>query len=207
MANRVASLAAAAADLGDPEEAERGYTLAIRLARTLEAPHYLCEWLHGLAQLLGSAGRPREAEPYNEEAPAIAARHSEREVELRARLLRLRLQVEQGVLPGPAAAREALSLEAAWPDPPARAAILDTAAQLDPSLDQARAAAAALYRDLYERGPNPQHCHAHERLTGATLPPAPPLPPVAGATLEARPDVGALLRRIEPLLAGRRLGG
>jgi class 3 adenylate cyclase/tetratricopeptide (TPR) repeat protein len=207
VANRVASLAATAADLGDPAEAERRYRLAIRLARTLNAPHFLCEWLHGLAQLLASSDRPGEAERHNEEALAIAARHSEREVELRARLLRLRLQAEQGVLPGPAAAREALSLETAWPDPPARAAILDTAAQLDPSLDQARATAAALYRDLYERGPNPQHRQAHERLTGATLPPAPPLPPVPGATMEARPDVGALLRQIEPLLAGRRSAG
>ena len=207
VANRVATLAATAADLGDAEEAERRYTLAIRLARTLEAPHYLCEWLHGLAQLLGSAGRPGEAERHNEEALAIATRHGEREVELRARLLRLRLQAEQGVLPGPAAAREAIALETAWPDPPARAAILDTAVQLDPALDDARAAAAALYRDLYERGPNPQYRQALERLTGATLPPAPPLPPVPGAALEARPDVGALLRRIEPLLAGRRPGG
>jgi class 3 adenylate cyclase/tetratricopeptide (TPR) repeat protein len=205
VANRLASLADTAADLGDPEEAERRYILAIRLARALEAPHYLCEWLHRLAQLLASVGRPGEAGRHNEEALAIASRHGEREVELQARLLRLRLQAGQGHLPGPAAAREALALEAAWPGEggqPARAAILDTAAELDPALADARATAAALYRDLYERGPNPQYRQAVERLAGTTLPPAPPLPPVPGAALDARPDVGALLRRIEPLLAG-----
>src|SRR4029453_4966713 len=92
----------------------------------------------------------------------------------------------------------------AWPGEggqPARAASLDTAAELDPALADARATAAALYRDLYERGPNPQYRQAVERLAGPTPPPAPPLPPVPGAALDARPDVGALLRRIEPLLA------
>ncbi|HEV3497198.1 MAG TPA: tetratricopeptide repeat protein, partial [Actinomycetes bacterium] len=203
VANRVASLAATAADLGDPEEAERRYTLAIRLARTLEAPHFLCEWLHGLAELEASSGRTGEAERHNEEALAIAARHAEREVELRARLLRLRLRVEQGRLAGPAAAQEALALEPAWSaegGQPARAAVLDAAAQLDPTLTSAREAAATLYRELYDRGPNPRYRHAHQRLTGTTLPPAPPLPPVPGPAGETRPDVGDLLRRIEPLL-------
>ncbi|HEV3464482.1 MAG TPA: tetratricopeptide repeat protein [Actinomycetota bacterium] len=206
VANRVASLAATAADLGDPEEAEQRYTLAIRLARTLEAPHFLCEWLHGLAQLQASAGRAGEAERHNQEALAIAGRHAEREVELRARLLRLRLPVERGHRPGPAAAREALALEPEWSGEggqPARAAVLDAAAQLDPTLTHARATAATLYRELYDRGPNPRYRQAHERLTGTTLPPAPPLPPVPGAALEARPDVGALLRRIEPPLLSR----
>jgi tetratricopeptide (TPR) repeat protein len=104
VANRVASLAATAADLGDRDEAERRYGLAIRLARTLEAPHFLCEWLHGLAELLASAGRAAEAEERNTEALTIAARHAEREVELRARLLALRLEVELGRRQGPGAA-------------------------------------------------------------------------------------------------------
>jgi class 3 adenylate cyclase/tetratricopeptide (TPR) repeat protein len=203
VANRVASLAATAADLGDPEEAERRYALAIRLARTLDAPHFLSEWLQGLAQLLDWAGRIAEAEERNTEALAIAARHAEREVELRARLLALRLQVERGRQESADAAQEALGLEGAWPDPPARAAILETAAQLDPALGDARAAAAILYRELYERGPNLQYRQAYERLTGATLAPAPPLPPVPGATIDHPPDVADLLRRIEPLLASR----
>jgi tetratricopeptide (TPR) repeat protein len=203
VANRVASLAATAADLGDPEEAERRYALAIRLARTLDAPHFLSEWLQGLAQLLDWAGRIAEAEERNTEALAIAARHAEREVELRARLLALRLQVERGRQESADAAQEALGLEGAWPDPPARAAILETAAQLDPALGDARAAAAILYRELYERGPNLQYRQAYERLTGATLAPAPPLPPMPGATIDHPPDVADLLRRIEPLLASR----
>jgi hypothetical protein len=50
--------------------------------------------LHGLAQLLASAGRLGEAERCNEEALAIAVAHGERHVELRTRLLRFRLQVD-----------------------------------------------------------------------------------------------------------------
>jgi len=196
VANRVASLAATAADLGDPAAAEQRYRLAIRLARDLEAPHFLCEWLHGLADLLASTGRAGEAEEHNTEALAIAARHAEREVELRARLLALRLQVELGHLPGADAAGQALALGDAWPDPPGRAAVLDAAARLDPDLDQARAAAASLYRELYERGPNVHYRQAYERLTSATLPPAPPLPAVPVAATGRPADVDELLRRI-----------
>jgi class 3 adenylate cyclase/tetratricopeptide (TPR) repeat protein len=203
VANRMASLAATAAGLGDARGAEHRYTLAIRLARTLDAPHFLCEWLHGLAQLLASTGRPGEAQPLNEEALGIAVRHDERDTELRARLLRLRLRVVLDHVPSRDAAREALAMEQAWPGTPQRAALLDAVAQLDPARAETRAAAAELYRELYDRGPNVEYRQAYERLTGATLPPAPPLPPVPGAATPGPVDVDDLVRQVEPLVAAR----
>jgi class 3 adenylate cyclase/tetratricopeptide (TPR) repeat protein len=203
MANRIASLAAIAADIGDVRRAEQLYFLAIRLARTLDAPHFLCEWLHGLAQVLTSVGRLGEAEQHNEEALAIAAGHAERHIELRALLLRLRLQVDLQRISGADAAQEALGLEVVWPEPPGRAVILDAAVQFDPKLAEARQAAATLYRELYTRGPNIRYRQAHERLTGATLLPVPPLPSVPDAVTGDGADVDELLRHIELLITTR----
>src|SRR6266536_3430757 len=182
VANRIASLAATGAAQGDVRVAEHRFEHAIRLARTLDAPHFLCEWLHDLAQLLVSGGRLQEAEPLNEEALAVAARHG---------------------LPAAGAAREVAALERSWSCTAERAAILDALGQLDPARAETRAAAAALYRELYEHAPNVEYRRAYERLTGGTLPPGPPLPPVPTAAVRGRVDVDDLLRQVEPLVGAR----
>ena len=203
VANRVASLGATAAALGDLRSAEHRFTRAIRLARTLNAPHFLCEWLHALAQLLLSAGRPGEAEPLNDEALTVAVHHGERDIELRARLLSLRLRVALHNMPSGDAARELRVLEHAWTDTPERAAILEALVEFCPAQAGTRAAAAALYRELHERAPNVEYRRAFERLTGTTLPPAPPLPPVPGAATIGSVDVDALLQQVETLAGAR----
>lgn len=199
VANRVASLAAAAAAQGEVTAAERRYARAIDLARKLDATHFLGEWLCDLAQLLAATGRLGEAEPLNAEALAVAARHGERGAELRAQLLSVRLRVETGRSSAGDAAAELRSLERDWTAGPEGAAILDELARLGPAWDADRAAAAALYWDLYERAPNVEYRRAYETLTGTLLPPGPPLPPppeVAGPVA----DVEELLGQVEELL-------
>jgi class 3 adenylate cyclase/tetratricopeptide (TPR) repeat protein len=203
VANRVASLAATAAALGDLRSAEHRFTHAIRLARTLNAQHFLCEWLHALAQLLLSAGRPGEAQPLNDEALTVAVRHGERDMELRARLLSLRLQVALGHMQPSEAAEELRVLEDAWTGAPERAAILDALVEFCPAEAGTRAEAAALYRELYERAPNVEYRRAFERLTGTTLPLGPPLPPVPAAATLGPVDVDDLLHQVEPLVGAR----
>ncbi|HVD12878.1 MAG TPA: tetratricopeptide repeat protein [Actinomycetota bacterium] len=205
VANRVASLAATAAAQGDAATAERRYARAIELARELEAPHFLCQWLYDLAELLAAAGRRREAEPLDTEAQAVAARHSERGTELRARLLATRLRVEEGRLAPEEAALELLPQQRAWTRPsPERAAILAEMARLGPAWDRERAAAAALYLDLYQRAPNVQYRHAYQQLTGTELPPGPPLPPPP-AGVGPGGDVEELLAQVEQLTGTRPL--
>jgi predicted ATPase len=206
VANRVASLAATAAALGDLRNAEHRFTRAIRLARTLDAPHFLCEWLHALAKLLLSAGRPGDAEPLNDEALTVAARHGERDVELRARLLSLRLQVALGHVRPSDTARELRDLEHDWTGMPERAAILETLVDFYPAQTRTRAAAAALYRELHERAPNVEYRRAFERLTGTTLPPGPPLPPVPDAATVGSVEVDTLLLQVETLVGVRAPG-
>jgi class 3 adenylate cyclase/tetratricopeptide (TPR) repeat protein len=205
VANRVASLAATAAARGDAATAERRYARAIELARELEAPHFLCEWLYDLAELLAGAGRRREAEPLDIEAQAVAARHSERGTELRARLLATRLRVEEGRLAPEDAALELLPQQRAWTRPsPERAAILAEMARLGPAWDRERDAAAALYLDLYQRAPNVQYRHAYQQLTGVVLPPGPPLPPPPEGVGPGG-DVEELLAQVEQLTGTRPL--
>ncbi len=204
VANRVASLAATAAALGDLRSAEHRFTLAIRLVRTLDASHFLLsEWLHALAQLLLSAGRPGEAQPLNDEALTVAVRHGERDIELRARLLSLRLRAALGHMQTSEATEELRVLEDAWTGAPERAAILDALVEFCPAQAGARAEAAALYRELYERAPNVEYRRAFERLTGTTLALGPPLPPVPAAATVGSVDVDDLLHQVEPLVGAR----
>ena len=203
VANRIASLAATAAAMGDVRGAEHRYRRAIRLARTLDAPHFLCEWLHGLAQLLAATGRLEEAEASNQEALAVAGRHGERDIEVRARLLSLRLGVDLHRLPAQEARQQVRLLEHASTHTPDRAAALEALAQLEPAQTGTRAAAAALYRELHERAPNVEYRQAYRRLTGETLPPGPPLPPLSGVATRGPVDVDGLLRQVEPLVGSR----
>ena len=82
------------------------------------------------------------------------------------------------------------------PDADAVRALL---ARLGPARDDDRKAAAALYRELYERAPNVEYRRAYERLTGTLLPPGAPLPPPPEVTGPAA-DVEELLGHVEELL-------
>jgi class 3 adenylate cyclase/tetratricopeptide (TPR) repeat protein len=199
VANRVASLAAAAVAEGQATVGERRFGRAIELARRLDAPRFLCEWLCDLAHLLAAVGRPAEAEPLVAEALAVAVRHGERGTELRARLLSVRLRIEMAALTPEEAVRELRPLEREWTSGPERAAVLGELARLGPAWDEERAAAAALYRELYERAPNVEYRRAYERLTGTLLPPGAPLPPPPEVTGPAA-DVEELLGHVEELL-------
>jgi len=96
-----------------------------------------------------------------------------------------------------AAMEQLRALEGAWVEPHERAALLDALWQLDPTQEETRKTAAALYRGLYERAPSIRHRDAYARLTGVKLPPGPPLPPLPDELQEDTGDVDALLRQIE----------
>ncbi len=191
------NLAMAVAAQGREPEAEQLYARVVRLARQLAAQYALCEWLHQQARFLAAAGRPREAERANREALEIAAEHGQAGVELRARLLSLRLQVQLGRRDRGDAVRELRVLRNDRVDPPEQAAVLDALWQLDPSQEQARQEAAGLYRMLHERAPTVEYQEAYERLAGVTLPPGPPLPPPPPGVGRAPLDVAQVLEQLD----------
>jgi len=202
MANRVASLAAVAAAGGREHDARRLFARATALTRMLDASFYLCYCLHHHARLHAGRGRLRRAERLNQEALEIAGRCKNREIQVRACLLALRLEVALGRSAPAAAVRRAWALQASWTEPHQRAALLDTVWRLDPTQEAARAEAADLYRALYDRAPILEHRDAYERLTGLRLPPGLPLPPLPDTVGHEALDVGALLRQTD-LVAGQ----
>jgi tetratricopeptide (TPR) repeat protein len=197
VADQMANLAATAAAQGDHRQAERLYVRAIGLARLLDAPYFLCGWLHQLAELRTEQGRVEEAHGLNQEALDVADRSNEREVQVPAFLLSLRLQVELGRLDADAATRRLRALEETWIEPQEKALLLDAIWQLDPTQEATREAAADLYRMLYEHAPSIRYREAYARLTGATLPPGPPLPPLPDILKEDVGSLDELLRQVD----------
>jgi class 3 adenylate cyclase/tetratricopeptide (TPR) repeat protein len=197
VADQMANVAATAAAQGDHEQAERLFARAIALARQLDAPYFLCGWLHQLAKLRLEQGRVEEAHRLNQEALEVADRSNEREVQVPALLISVRLQIALGRLGTDEAAERLRALDSIWVESQERAPLLDTLWQLDPTQDTAREAAADLYRQLYEQAPSIQYREAYARLTGATLPPGPPLPPLPDALEEDAGDLAELLRQVD----------
>jgi class 3 adenylate cyclase/tetratricopeptide (TPR) repeat protein len=204
VANRVASMAATAAAQGHGREADRLFSGAIELARLLDAPYFLGDWLHQHARLHADHGRLEEADRSSQEALAVANRSNEREVQVGARLLSLRVQVALGRMRTDAAIGQLRTLEGTWTEPHEQAALLEALWQLDPAQETARRAAADLYRTLYERTPTVAYREAYKRLTGVMLPPGPPLPPPPHVIEAEVVDVDDLMRQVE--VARRQLG-
>jgi class 3 adenylate cyclase/tetratricopeptide (TPR) repeat protein len=197
VANRVASMAATAAAQGHDREADRLFSGAIELARFLDVRYFLGDWLHQHARFHAAHGRLEEAERLSQEALEVADQSNEREVQVGARLLSLRVQVALGHMRTDVAIGQLRALEGTWTEPRERAALLDTLWQLDRAQETARKAAADLYRTLYEGTPSVEYREAYKRLTGVMLPPGPPLPPLPEAIEAEVLDVDDLMRQVD----------
>lgn len=195
--DQVANLAATAAARGRDREAERLFDRAVAIGRHLDTPYLLCGWLHRLATLHVEQGRFDEADRLNQESLAMAEAHDERYLRIRASVLDQRLRVVVGRARADESIAHLRALEGRCTEPSERALVLDALWRLDPTAEDARSAAAHLYRDLYERTPTVEYRAAHAFLTGVTLPPGPPLPPLPAPLDTDAADVAELLRRVD----------
>jgi class 3 adenylate cyclase/tetratricopeptide (TPR) repeat protein len=198
VADQISNLGAIAAAEGDDHEAERLLERAIDLARRLNAPHYLCDWLHRLAHLHLNADRAEQAERLNSEALRIVEDHDERDARVGAYILSVRLQVRGRQLDRTEATGLLRKATEDWSEPHEVAALLDAVWELDPQDQDARTTAADIYRALYERAPSVEYRRAYRRLTGELLPPGPPLPELPDwIAAEDGADLDDLLQRID----------
>ena len=203
--DQVANLAVTAAGQGRTGEAERLFDRAVSIGRHLDAPYLLCGWLHRLARLHVEQGRFDEAERLNREVLGIAESHGEPDLRIRAFVLGQRLSVVVRAARPDEAIAHLRELADGCIEPHERALVLEALWRLDPTAQDARSAAAQLYRELYERTPMVEYRAAHAFLTDVILPPGPPLPPLPAPLDTDAADVAALLRRVDritPQLAG-----
>ncbi len=196
--DQMSGLAAIDEAEGRPDEAQRLLERAIPLARELDAPHYLCDSLHRLARLHLNAGRLPVAERLNSEALRVAEEHGERDTQLDAFILAVRLRVDRGDITLGFAAGALRKAAERWTAPHEVAALLDAAWRADPNDDDARRTAADIYRTLYGRAPTLEYRRAYERLTGVRLSPGNPLPDLPEwIVANTGPGLEVLLDRIE----------
>ena len=196
MSAHAGNLAIAIAAQGGSAEAQRLLDRAIELARALHAQYWLCEWLYQQGLLLAAAGRLQKAEWSNQEVLELAAEHDQT-IELRARLLSIRLRVDLRRITRGAAIRELRSLRDRWTEAPDQAMVLRAIWQLDPTQEQIRRDAARRYWALYEQNPVVEYREAYEELSGDTLPRPRPLPPLPDSVGREPIDLSQMLRHLD----------
>jgi hypothetical protein len=165
------------------------------LARELSMPYELCEALELRAELLARGTDYAGAMSACQEARALAERIEEQEVAERMRVLELRLRVALGELPAGDACDALGALLDAAPDDAKRAPILMAIWQIDGRRTDTRAAAADLYRRRYAAAPSAEIRRHYQALTGADLPPPPPLAALPGSLFGAPAQLDDLLAR------------
>jgi class 3 adenylate cyclase/tetratricopeptide (TPR) repeat protein len=194
-------LAGALAESGRLPEARRWLVPALILGRAWSSPEVLCEHLMRAADVEARLGRGAQAIDLYREATDLARRQDLQEVAVEAELLATRLLVAAGKLSQDTAVAVAERLAEAN-EGRERALALDELFRLEPSRVEAYRAAAELYRSLHERTPHAELRRRYVELTGETLEPPPPLPPLP-AGLVRPPRLGALRQRVARLIESR----
>jgi len=133
----------------------------------------------------------------NQEALEIAETHDERDLRIRAVVLKQRLCVALGRARPDESIANLVELEGTCIEPHERAPVLAAIWRLDPTAEIARQTAAHLYRDMYERTPAVDYRDAHAFLTGVTLPAGPPLPPLPSPIGEDPADLDEMLLEVD----------
>ena len=108
----------------------------------------------------------------------------------------VRLQVVLGQLDAPRPSERLRALEGTWVEPQERAPLLDALWELDPT-QETPAAAAELYRTLYQQAPSVQLPGGACAADRDTLPPGPPLPPLPDVVAEDAGGLDELLRQVD----------
>ena len=172
---------------------------AIALSAALGRPWFEAEFRLDKARALMRDERLEAAAAHAGQALSLAAGAHHAECELEARLLLAGTDARLARRT-PAAVAEELELTLATSTRTAdRAAVLYALWRLDPRREDARDAAAQLYRELHGAAPRHQYRLRHHELTGSRLAPPPALPPLAGIA------VGRTLRLDTVLRQARRI--
>ena len=173
---------------------EQLFNRAIELARSLNLPHFLCEFLYGKGLFLTQNHQYRVAKPLVEEAVTVAVQVEQREILFQAQVLAVHLQVALGEMDGETAVHTLTTMREEWSEDKEQAALSYEIWRLSAN-PQAQIEAADLYRQLYNAVTDVIYQERYQRLTGATLPVPPTLPPILEADINSV-NLQSLLRRV-----------
>ena len=173
---------------------------AVVLGRALEMPYELCEFLHTRAAVLGQSGRAGDARAANDEARRIAEQIHRSEILFQCDVLSPGLRLTLGESDAPTAAASLHSLLDTWTEPAQQADLHYQIWKIDPSAQDARGRASAIYAQLHGRAALLRYRARYKELNGAaleapTLPPLPPTIPPASDLRPMREQVQALIRK------------
>ena len=171
---------------GRSTDADALFPRAVALARQLENPYGVCEFLYQHALFLSARGQQSEALPLAQEALQIAEQIGRSDLAFKARVLALRCS---------AALSDLQALLGTAEQPAEQAAIHDAIWSIDGDAERAQTAA-ALYADLYTQTFRAEYRERYRALTGNTLPDPPALPPLPDSVAPIPISLEELITRL-----------
>ena len=190
----IGSLGVVAAAGGHATEAEELLRLSIDMARALDAPYYLSQYLFHLAVLFAGHGRDAEALDALRELHALPSHARHRRAPRAPRLSRS----------ASPRSSESSTHRPRWPASGpcvggrgrgGRRHGAPGVRQLDPAREDDRADAVRLVRALHQRTPRAAYRALHLELTGEPLPTPPPLDAVPGVPAEPEMTLATVVER------------
>ena len=174
--------------------AVRLFDRAIELARSLDLPHFLCEYLYGKVLFMVQNQQYRDAQPLVEEAITVATQADQREILFQAQVLAVRLRVFLGEVAKGTAVDTFKTMRQEWSEDKEQAALLYEIWRFNAD-PKTQTEAANLYYQLYSEVPNAVYRERYQVLTEEVLPPPPPLPTILENN-EIGLNLQAVLRRV-----------
>jgi tetratricopeptide (TPR) repeat protein len=170
------------------------------LASTLPQPYERCECLQQYAGLLFRQGRYDDAHRMNDEALRLAREVARADVQNRAEVLAIRLQLALSRIDLGSGIAALEQLLPARPGSAEHAPIQYEIWRLDGTREAARRSAADAYRALYQDCPRSEYRRRYRELTAQDLPDPPPLPELPEIVTRFTLDSNEFLGRLDRML-------
>lgn len=185
---------------GQVETAERLLAQAILLARALDIPYELCDYLDTLADLRYGQKHYSEAYLWNQEASNLAAQVDHKDVQFMAQVRTILLDAARRRIDKETAISMLQSLKESWPAIQEQAAILYEIWCLDRGRQAGRLESARLYGELVTKTPNIIYKKRYEELSGEKLPDPAALPPLPEFVFKQTASINSLIDQVESFL-------
>jgi adenylate cyclase len=184
--------------------AERLLVQACIIARSLDTPYELCDFLYAHANVLSLRKEYLAAYEINQEAIKIARQVEHSEIQFKALVLDVRLAVLLGSKDITGAIDDFEKIikqwQDDWQDEKEQATVHYEIWRLEKNLESHRKKATQLYRALYQKIPNIEYMQRFEELTGDKLSDPPQLPVLPDIVAKKKIDLDKLFALVDGLI-------